>query len=362
MMRIIIGLTLAVIGAITAWSLAHSIPASGAFAELKPMLADQCRRVEISPGAEDVTIDPDTNLAFVSAGDRRDWFNATSAQTANPANGIYVIEPGDHGNVRRVSAPMDDFLPHGISLWRGENGEKRLFVVNHPPGGGEFVEIFDVGDGGALTHLESVTFDALISPNDVVGVGPRQFYATNDAFFQKGILATFERYVPMPITNVVYFDGTQGRVAAKGLTFANGVNQSADGKTVYVAELMKRRIAVFDRDMETNMLTRRKNIKVNTAPDNIEVANDGSLWVAGHSKIFDFLKHAKDPAEIAPSHVIRVNPLNELTSNVLVSLDGEINASSVGAVWDNTLIVGGVFDAHVLVCPMMEIFLRGPDT
>ena len=45
---------------------------------------------------------------------------------------------------------------------------------------------------------------------------------------------------------------------------------------------------------------------------------------------------------------------------MFVSTQGEINGSSVGAVWDNTLIVGAVFDGHVMVCPMMEILLRGP--
>ena len=84
------------------------------------------------------------------------------------------------------------------------------------------------------------------------------------------------------------------------------------------------------------------------------------MWVAGHSKIFDFLEHAKDPEAIAPSHVIRVNPRNGVESDVLISVNGEINASSVGAVWDNTLIVGAVFDSHVMVCPMLEILLRGP--
>ena len=51
-----------------------------------------------------------------------------------------------------------------------------------------------------------------------------------------------------------------------------------------------------------------------------------------------------------------------LASDVLISVNGEINGSSVGAVWANTLIVGAVFDGHVMVCPMLEILLRGPTT
>ncbi|GJL92248.1 SMP-30/gluconolactonase/LRE family protein [Hyphococcus sp.] len=340
----------------------HVIPASGAFAKLETKLVDQCRRVDIAPGTEDVTIDPDLKLAFISAADRRFWYEGVEADHVNPLNGIYALSMDGSDAVRRVSPAMKNFLPHGISLWRGENGEKRLFVINHPPTGEELVEIFDVGPAGVLTHLETISFAAMHSPNDIVAVGPRQFYASNDRRFDKGPLSLLESYLALPITDVVYYDGQTGRSVLGGLVYANGINKSIDGKVIYIAELLKRRIGVFTRNEQTGALKRVKNLNVNTAPDNIEVSRDGALWVAGHSKIFDFVEHANDASAIAPSHVIRVNPRNGVTSDVLISVNGEINASSVGAVWDNTLIVGAVFDGHVMVCPMLEILLRGPST
>lgn len=340
----------------------HVVPAAGAFAELDTKLVDQCRRVDVAPGTEDVTIDPDLKLAFISAADRRAWFSRSDADGINPLNGIYAMALDGTDKVRKVSPPMEDFLPHGISLWRGSDGEKRLFVINHPTTGEEIVEIFDVGETGDLTHLESVSFDAMHSPNDLVAIGPRQFYATNDQRFDSGPLSALESYLALPITNTVYFDGEVGRSVAGALVYANGINKSVDGSEIYIAELLKRRIGVFERDPETGNLKRKKNLGVNTAPDNIEVSRDGALWVAGHSKIFEFVEHAEDPEAIAPSHVIRVNPRNGLASDVLISVNGEINGSSVGAVWDNTLIVGAVFDGHVMVCPMLEILLRGPST
>ena len=340
----------------------HLVPASGAFAELDTKLVDQCRRVDVAPGTEDVTFDPDLKLVYVSAADRRAWFNDEGAEGVNPKNGIYALAMDGSDSVRRVSPPMENFLPHGISLWRGPDGLKRLFVVNHPPSGEEIVEIFAVETSGDLTHLESVSFPAMHSPNDVVGVGPRQFYATNDRRFEKGPLSTLEAYLALPLTDAVYFDGETGRSIKGGLIYANGINKSADSKTIYIAELLKRRIGVFERNEETGALKRLKNLNVKTAPDNIEVSRDGALWVAGHSKIFDFVEHASDPEAIAPSHVLRVNPRNGVTSDVLISVNGEINGSSVGAVWDNTLVVGAVFDGHVMVCPMLEILLRGPAT
>ena len=189
------------------------------------------------------------------------------------------------------------------------------------------------------------------SPNDVVGVGPRSFYATNDRGYEKGLLATLEAWLALPFSSLVYYDGQSGGYAASGLTYANGVNVSADGETLYVSELLRRRIRLFDRDAETGALKKGKAIRVNTAPDNIEVAADGALWIGGHSKIFDFLKHVEDPAAIAPSHVIRVNPETGLVDDILYDGQGAINASSVAAASGETLIVGSVFDDHVMLCP-----------
>ena len=170
--------------------------------------------------------------------------------------------------------------------------------------------------------------------------------------FDGGVLGAAEAYLTLPLSGLAYFDGSKGSVAAKGLSYANGVNISADGKTVYASAFLGRNIVVYDRDPETGALTERDSISVDTGPDNIEVAADGALWVAGHPKVFDFLKHVEDPAAVSPSQVIRIDPKTKHAENVLVDLNGAINASSVAAVTTDQLIVGAVFDAHVMVCPL----------
>lgn len=334
------------------WFLAHLVPVAGVFAELEPTGLEQCRRVDIAPGTEDVTVDAERQMAFVSAADRRAWRNRSGAAAVNPQNGIYALSLDGSDAVRRVSPDMENFVPHGISLWIGPNGTRRLFVVNHPPSGEQIVEIFAVGADGALTHLESVSFDAMHSPNDVVAAGPRAFYATNDRGYTEGFLATLEAYMALPLSSVAYFDGENGRIVADGLTYANGINKSSDGETVYVAEFLKQRIAVYDRNPETGVLKKRRTLKVNTGPDNIEVAEDGALWIAGHPKVFEFLAHAEDENKIAPSQVIRLDPQSGEASDVFISTEGEISGSSVGAVWNDTLIVGAVFDGHVMICSL----------
>jgi arylesterase/paraoxonase len=340
----LLGLIALAVGAYFIWMMTL---ASGVFAGLKPRLIDQCRRVEIFPGTEDVTIDPELGVAFISADDRRATFSGNPVQ-----GGVYVLKLDGTDRVLKASPDsFGAFHPHGLSLWRAPDGRKRLFAVNHTPNDGDKVEIFEVGLGGALLHVDSVAFPAMESPNDVLAVGPRSFYATNDRGFKEGLMSTLEAYLALPFSSLVYFDGQKGSVALRGLTYANGVNMSADGSKVYVSEFLRRRIGVYDRDAETGKLTKVKSIPVNTGPDNIEVAGDGALWVAGHTKVFDFLQHAEDPSAVAPSHVIRVDPRSGDAKDVLIDTAGTINASSVGAVFDDTLIVGAVFDGHVMVCP-----------
>ena len=343
-LTLVVLIAIAVIGRI-AWGV---VPASGVFAGLEPKLVDQCRRVAIFPGTEDVTIDPDLNIAFISADDRRATFAGAPVQ-----GGIYGLRLDGTDRVAKVSPDsFGEFHPHGISLWRAPDGRKRLFAINHTIEEGDKVEIFDVGLGGALMHVESVAFPEMTSPNDVLGVGPRSFYATNDRAFHDGFLANAEAYLALPLSTIAYYDGSKGRVAARGVSYANGVNMTEDGKTVYVASLLDRSIVVFDRNVETGALTKKKTLHVDTAPDNIEIAADGALWIGGHSKIFDFLKHVKDPKAISPSVVIRLDPESGIAEKVFVDTEGAINAASVGAVYDEMLIVGAVFDDHVMVCPL----------
>lgn len=322
------------------------IPASGMMAELEPVLPGQCEPLTIAPGTEDVTIDPASGLAFVSTDDRR-----TGAR-----GGIYAFDINQPESLHEVSgdAPAD-FHPHGLSLWTGADGSQRLFVVNHRAGfseseGGQAIEIFDIGENGMLTHAESITHEALLSPNDVLAVGPRSFYATNDRAYHAGIMANLEAYFGLPLSSVSYFDGSGGDMVAHGIAYANGINISADGSEVYVSELLARRVRVYDRDAASGALSANRVLPVPTAPDNIEIDERGDLWIGGHPRVFDFVAHAADASAMAPSHAVRLNPQTGEAQTVLLVMDGSLNASSVAAMRDGVLIVGAVFDDHVLVC------------
>ncbi len=53
------------------WRVADTIRHAGEFKTLKPHFDGQCQKIEGVAGAEDITIHPQTGVAFISSNDRR---------------------------------------------------------------------------------------------------------------------------------------------------------------------------------------------------------------------------------------------------------------------------------------------------
>ena len=322
--------------------------ASGQFVSLDTILADRCESIEIAPGPEDIAIDHETGIAYIAATDRR-------IVEPHPRGSIFMLDlkDPDAAPIEILGQQPADFYSHGISLWRGPEGNLRLFAVNHPEAG-EAVEIFDVGPDGRLAHVETITSPEMFALNDLVAVGTRQFYATNDQKYKDGIGGALEIFLGLPLGEVIYFDGEQTKTVASGFAFANGVNTSLDGDQVYVTETIGRKLAIFERDKDSGALNKRKNYGIGTGADNIDVAPDGAIYIGAHPKLLAFTQHANDPEIVSPSQVIRFDPTTHDFESVYVSQNGELNGSATGAFWNGTLLVGGVFDSHIARCSNLE--------
>ncbi len=318
---------------------------AGKLDEIYAPPAESCAALIVSPGTEDVTIDKTTGMVFVSASNRR-----KTLENSTGRDGIYAFSLATPNEIKRVSPDgLEDFHPHGISLWTGET-EKRLFVVNHQSTGDNSVEVFDVAENGILSHVKSIMFDAMQSPNDVHAVGADAFYITNDRGYKTGLMSKLEGYLGLPFASVAYFDGEKGRKVITGLSYANGINQSVDGKHIYVSEILPRTVTVYARNEVDGSLQKLRLIDTNSSPDNIEVDAEGMLWVAGHPNLFAFLAHSSDPATPAPSHVIKIDPVSGEYVDAFYDTGEAISASSVGTSYNGKLIVGAVYDDHVLIC------------
>jgi len=249
--------------------------------------------------------------------------------------------------------PLTDIRPHGISLYVDDDGNRSLFVINHGDGG-QRVEVFSLEDGD-LVHQRTLRGPGLNSPNNLHAVSHDQFYVTNDHGNTSDWGQTLESYLRLPLANVVFFDGNEFTEVASGLRFANGINQSPDGRTIYVAGTTEPGIYVFDRNPGTHTLAYRHTIAMSTGPDNIEVDGEGNLWVGGISRLLGFVAHVDDPEHRVPAEVVRITPRegDDYQVEPIYLNDGEaLSASSVAAVQGSRLLIGPVLDPNFLDCEM----------
>lgn len=332
---------------------------AGSLADVTPGFSGTCKAVKGVVGPEDIAVDHDSGLAFVSATDRR-----APPGKPSPQDGIYTMSP-DHpeaGFTKLEGAPKD-FHPHGISILRSRDGTLTLMAVNHPVKGPSAVEIFTVmqeflPNGSShlvLRHVKTVSDPLLFAPNDVVAVGTDRFYATNDHGSHSAFGTFLENYLMLPRAYAVYYDGASVRKAADGLRYANGINISPDLSHIYIAETIGREIRSYDRDVLSGVLKPAGEYEIPAGLDNIDVDDAGNLWVASHPKLFAFLTYASDPSKPSPSEIFRVSSFNGMLHDavpVFTSLGKEIGASSVGAVSGDKLLIGSVFDPKILDCTM----------
>ena len=353
--NIIIGIVIVVCAiSVLGW---RFLSAAGWFTGIRAEVPAECHDLASVPGPEDIAVDQERGLAFVSALDWRAFIRGDKGVRG----GIYVIDlkaPDEKWTLAPVTPNEPaDFKPHGLSLYVGADGKRRLFVVNHAAAGNA-VEIFDVGQDGALTHVKSITSPLLVSPIDVVAVGPDSFYATND-HGSTGLNSKLSDLLLLRNANIVYYDGNSMRVAGDMLLFPNGINISADGKTLYVAETLGAALHVYTRDPATGDLTPRDYARLGTGLDNIDVEPDGSLLIAAHPNMIAFLRHASDPKKLSPSQVVRIEPGKDgggKAGTIYLNLGKQLSGSSVAAGYGDLMLIGNVFEPKILVCKQSKEF------
>ncbi|MFO0348689.1 MAG: SMP-30/gluconolactonase/LRE family protein, partial [Alphaproteobacteria bacterium] len=122
-----------------------------------------------------------------------------------------------------------------------------------------------------MAHRTTVESEAMVSPNDLVGTGANSFYVTNDHAYEAGMMRTIEDLGRLRVSTVLHFDGEGWKTVMQGVGGANGINLSADGRSLYVSAMSERAVRVLDRDPQTNDVTPRSVVDVPGYADNIDV-------------------------------------------------------------------------------------------
>ncbi|MCP5432156.1 MAG: SMP-30/gluconolactonase/LRE family protein [Alphaproteobacteria bacterium] len=335
----------------------------GAFTTLKPHFGGTCAAIAGVEGAEDVVVDRERNIAFLSSVDFRAVLQGREANGRIAALDLAATPP--RVLAVGVDGALDRFRPHGLSLAVAPDGARVLFAVSHRSPTEHAVEIFDVAysdEGPRLSLRRSVTGPALVSPNDVAGLPDGTFYATNDHGTQAPLGQRLEEVFRKPRSTLVRFDGSSLFTVADGLVFANGIALSNDATRLYVAEMLGHRLRIYVRDPATGDIRQGEGTQglvwIGTAADNIDVDPEGALWVAAHPKFLDLAGLVGDPRKSAPSQILEIAPNTDkpggTIDEIYLSKGEELSAATVAVHLRDRMLLGSAFEPKVLLCELPE--------
>ncbi len=319
---------------------------TGELTSLQPHFGGTCESIKGIVGAEDIVIDHENGQAYISSHDRRnrDGFGSIWIM---PVSDPHAAKPL---TLKGYDAPL--FSPHGIDLWVDKNGLRWLFVIDHGDWSTSRIVVFRILDD-VLIFDHAIIDPLILRPNDVAAVGKNAFYVTNDLGAPYGSRGEFTEVLFRKTKgNLVYYDGKKASIAADKIGYANGVAVSEDTKSLYIGAIIDQSVRVYYRDTASGKLTLQDTLVLHTGVDNIDVDEEGVLWVAAHPKLLTFSKHAKDAAVRSPSQIFRIDPTKKTIHEVYLSNGDPLSGASVGARSGNTLLIGGVFDPQVLACTL----------
>ena len=303
------------------------------------------RRIQI-PGVEDLQISYEDQFILLSSDDRASRRSGTNVQ-----GHLYHIDLTDtsFNPIELTSEFNSPFFPHGISMIRIAPGIHIVFVINHVSGT-HSIEVFELYKD-SLVHMETLKHHSMISPNDVVAIDENRFYFTNDHGYTEGLGKLAEEYLGWAASNVVYFDGEEYREVADGIAYANGINLDVRRNLLFVASPRNFLIKVYHKEA-SGSLSFIENIDCGTGVDNIEITQDGNIWVGCHPNLLKFTAYAKGAEPYAPSEIIRIDyrKKGDFEKEIIYVDDGKnVSASTVAGVYKDFIFVGNVMDDHLLV-------------
>lgn len=324
----------------------------GALVQITPHFAGSCSALPLAGSAEDIVIDRERGIAYLSLLDRK---SVVAGKDVQGTVARIDLNNRPFSAVEALARKPAQFRPHGLSLYVGADGERRLFAINHGAKRGvdpEAIDVFREIAPGEFSHVESFASPLLISPNDLVATGPRNVYVANDKPLGGSLAALLQQF-GIGASPLTYFDGPRARNVIEDIASGGGINVSADGRTLYVAETAGRRIRVLTR-RDNGDVVDRTTIGITTSPDNIDMAADGSLWVTGHANTLALIRHFIGGSP-APTQVWRLaldGAGDRAINREEVYLDdgSSMTTGSVGATFGRLLLIGSITARQVMIC------------
>lgn len=326
----------------------HSL---GAFYQPENVFSGQCKTITGIAGPEDIQLDEQRGIAYVSAYDRR----AANAGR-NVRGGIYLIDL-KKPDPEPIPLPTDiiaEFQPHGISVFRVDSLTNSLLVINHRNDDLHTVERFSHHRERGFIHHETITGDELVSPNDIAAIDKQRFYFTNDGRSRDKFVRSIDTFFYRGTGSVGYYDGVTFSIAETDLHFPNGIVFDSKGNRLYLAETTSGLLKVYRTEEAKKEITKVYEQKVGTGVDNINIDREGNLWIARHPNLPALSRHMTESANISPSQVLSLEPAGgSFKVNLVFNDDGKrISGASSAVYYDGRLLTGAAFDDKLLLCEL----------
>ena len=306
----------------------------------------ECTLVEGLAGAEDITIDSRSGLAYIATDERRSYLTLGKNGAEKGALWVTDLNAENPMPVAIQTDYPDAFHPHGISLVY-EDEQKFLLVINHVSTESHQIDVFELVGQSQAKLVDSIRFPELISPNDLHAISRDMFYITNDHGAPRQTLGEkFEDTFRLAKANVLHYNKGEVTEIIDGLYMANGIVVSSDKSKLYVAESSGEVISVYQQD-QPNSWVKDREFFLDVLPDNLELDQNGNLLVASHVSALYFLMHTFDETVDSPSMAHRVDVVTG-EAEVIYADDGKtFSGASVAAEYKQHLLIGSVFDSYV---------------
>ncbi len=318
---------------------------TGFFRTIEPQFAGEIFKTLPIKGGEDLTISYSDSFALISSTNRAFY----PPKTEEFGGLLYVdLKSEAFQMIPLKFGSRAPFAPHGISMFKKKDGYQ-VMAINHTAKG-HSIEVFEL-HGKTLKHLKTLTDPAMIQPNDLVMIDSTRFYFTNDHGYVKGLGKLAEEYLGLARSTVIYFDGKSYRTVAKQIAYANGINVDQTRNLLYVASARGFLVNVYTIQQDGS-LSFIEDIPCKTGVDNIELDQDGHLWIGAHPNLLRFQAYAKGNEKTAPSEIIKIDyrEKGDYTVDKIYVSDGtDMSASSVAAPFGDLIMVGNVMDNKVLI-------------
>lgn len=265
---------------------------------------------------------------------------------------VVDLSPSDENWADPSCAPPALLNPHGIDLGTRSDGRLALWVVNH--GGRESVEVFELAD---IEGRWTATWRGCAIPpgdpllNDVVALPGGGFATTHMWDRDNSTLGMAVRVLFGVDTGWVWeWSPERGWKKLEGTDAAmpNGIAATPDGRFLYIDFYLEDEMVRYDRENAEIVGT----VDV-PKPDNVVLAEDGRLWVAGHHHFIGNTECADIESACPLKYsVTRVDPTT-MEGNVVLEHEGApMGMATVALPVGDRLYLGSAIGDRIVSMPL----------